>query len=72
MQADPGAVNAVTIDDHQKVTAVSVIRPDRTLEIKPAGICGNDLPPLWVRSPAVPQYQHDFIKFLFAKSSFML
>ncbi|MCM2286716.1 MAG: hypothetical protein NDI81_18165 [Desulfobacula sp.] len=56
MQAGPSAVNALTIDDHQKVMAVSVIRPDKTPEVKPTGICGNDLPPHWVRYPAVPQY----------------
>ncbi|OGQ91964.1 MAG: hypothetical protein A2464_12600 [Deltaproteobacteria bacterium RIFOXYC2_FULL_48_10] len=40
MQAGPGAINAVTIDDHQKVTAVSLIHPNKAPEIKPAGICG--------------------------------
>jgi uncharacterized 2Fe-2S/4Fe-4S cluster protein (DUF4445 family) len=72
MQADPGAINAVTIDDHQKVTAVSLIQSDQASEIKPAGICGDDFPPHWVRYSAVPQYYHDFIKLLFAKPSFML
>ena len=40
MQASPGAINAVTIDDHQKVSAISLINPDQAPEIKPAGICG--------------------------------
>lgn len=36
MQASPGAINAVTIDDHQKVSAISLIHPDHGPEkLKP-------------------------------------
>ena len=40
MQAIPGAVNAVTLDDTGKVVALGMVGESDKKDIKPAGICG--------------------------------
>lgn len=40
MQAIPGAINGICIDDNGKITRISMIETDGEPETKPSGICG--------------------------------